>query len=117
MTIAENSVMWHDDGHIIWLELNKSDLVVLGVNCPHKSDPDEACQADGYGCLVEWFIMRYGLECNVGVCEPSSEIAIAWSVVGNTHDLDLCQCWIIPITDDVFSMWATTQRKADTDNA
>ena len=54
--------------------------------------------------------MRFGLECNVGVCEPSPELQIAWSVNGDPHDIDACQCWVIPVTDDVFSLWARTQR-------
>jgi len=115
MSVTEDSVLWHDDGHSVWLELNKAELLVVGVNCPHRNEPDSPCQGPNYGCLVEWFVMRFGLDCNVGVCEPSGEVAIAWSVIGNTYDLDLCQCWIIPTADDVFSMWAATQRGTDED--
>lgn len=101
---------WHDDGHVLWLELNKSDLVVVGVLCPHRQDGESACRHRTAGCLVEWFVMRYGLECNVGVCAPAGELPVAWSLAGDPYDLDACQCWIIPISDDVFSAWAAGQR-------
>jgi hypothetical protein len=106
----DDAVHWHDDGHVIWLELNKSELVILGVNCPNSDDPEAPCRHRFVGCMVDWFMQVYGLECNVGVCEPSNELQIAWTIIGDTHDLDVCQCWIIPTSDDVFSMWAATQR-------
>ena len=106
----DDTTVWHDDGHIIWLELNKSELLVLGVNCPSSEMEPGACQHTRHGCIVEYFLMRYGLECNVGVCEPSGEVLVAWALIGDGYDLDECQCWVIPTTDDVFSMWAATQR-------
>jgi hypothetical protein len=110
MNVLDDSIVWHDDGHVIWLEINRSDLAVLGVQCPNKDDPDSPCRLSRIQCLVEYFVMRFGLECNVGVCEPTPELQIAWSVNGDPHDIDACQCWVIPVTDDVFSLWARTQR-------
>ena len=106
MTSAE--MKWHDDGHEIWLELNRSELSVLGVRCPNHSS-DAPCRPRGT-CVVEYFVGVYGLEVNVGTCEPAGTIQVAWSLVGDAYDLDTCQCWVIPVTDDVFASWATTQR-------
>lgn len=106
MTAAE--MMWHDDGHEIWLELNRSELSVLGVRCPDHSS-DAPCRPRGT-CVVEYFVGVYGLEVNVGTCEPAGTIQVAWSLTGDAYDLDTCQCWVIPVTDDVFAAWATTQR-------
>jgi hypothetical protein len=101
-------MMWHDDGHEVWLELNRSELSVLGVKCPDHST-DATCRPRGT-CVVDYFVTVYGLEVNVGTCEPAGTIPVAWSLIGDAYDLDTCQVWIIPTTDDVFAAWATTQR-------
>jgi hypothetical protein len=51
----------------------------------------------------------YGLDCNVGICECSSHLELAWSVVGDTDDAELCQVWVIPVDDEAFSAWLVTQ--------
>jgi hypothetical protein len=34
---------------------------------------------------------------------------IAWSLVGDPHDLDAAQVWIIPTADEAFAAWLITQ--------
>ena len=100
---------WHDDGHSLFLEINKSELVVLTVMCPGSHDA--ACRVNKrVGCLVQHFVGRFGLEVNVGVCPPTEQLPVAWSLVGDPSDVDLCQVWIVPTSDEVFSAWAATVR-------
>jgi hypothetical protein len=106
-----DSMMWHDDGHSITLQLQKSDLKILAVNCPHKDAEDKPCSHPDAPCVIEWFLMRYGLECNVGVCAPSGELGISWTFVGSNHqELEACQVWIIPRDDEAFAAWMVTQQ-------
>lgn len=104
--LLDDMARWFTDGHHLWLELQKSELVVTGVQCPNELDPDGGCKHPRYGCLVRHFIQIYGLECNVGVCEPAPHIEIAWSVMGDRADVDLCQVWIIPTSDPFFASFA-----------
>ena len=97
--------VWHNDNHQIHLLLNKAQLIVTSVDCPDT----EECQHDRVGCIVRYFINTYGLECNVGIIEPQPTLQIAWTVNGDTHDIDACQVWIIPSEDEAFSAWAVTQ--------
>lgn len=106
---SESELTWHDDGHSINLRIEKTDLVVVGFNCPNHI-AGSACRGNFDYCVVEWFVNRFGLECNVGICTPSAEIKIAWAITGDQEaGLDLCQVWIIPTTDEFFSAWAATQ--------
>jgi hypothetical protein len=103
--VALEELMWHNDGHEITLRIIKSEISVLEVFCPHSGNPEGACQDQSYGCLVDWFLMRYGLECNVGSCAPEEKIKICWTLQGERRDIEACQVWFMPVTDDVFSAW------------
>ena len=105
---AENELVWHNDGHAINLRIEKSNLVVVSTDCPN--DEKGLCKIDSVGCVVQWFVNQYGLECNVGVCEPASVVPIAWALVGDTSlGMDSCQMWFIPKEDEFFAAWATSQ--------
>jgi hypothetical protein len=106
MTDISQASIWHNDGHSILLELNRANVVITEVTCPNT----EECVHDIYGCVVRWFVTRFGLECNVGVAQVQNEMPIAWMMVGDTHDLEAAQVWIIPTTDDAFSAWLITQQ-------
>lgn len=113
MQSLDDTVLWHDDGHVLWLELNKSEVVVTTVMCPHGEGAP--CRHHRIGCVVQHFIHRYGLECNVGVCPAAEQIPVAWALIGgdiNTQDIDECQVWVVPTMDDVFSAWAETMRRS-----
>jgi hypothetical protein len=105
MIEVQDSVVWHNDGHVMLLELNRSDLNVLYLSCPEH----ESCQHPVHGCVVRFFLNRFGLECNVGVAPPVGEMPIAWSFQGDFSDLDASQVWIIPTTDEAFAAWLVTQ--------
>lgn len=94
---------WHNDGHAIHLRLNKSELEIVGIDCPH--DTSSACWNERYGCLVKHFIAIYGLECNVGVCAAQEWLQICWSIVGDAFDTDSSQLWFVPVNDEAFSGW------------
>lgn len=108
MSAGPEEVVWHKDGHLLYLQLNRSELSVVMTLCP-KSD-DRKCQVGKFDCIVEWFLSRYGLDCNVGISEVASEMEIAWSVQGDTDDADLCQVWVIPTLDEAFGAWLETQQ-------
>lgn len=103
------TMVWHNDGHEISLLLEKNSVIVSKVECPFGTNTEAECQIDSI-CVVAWFLDRYGLECNVGVVPASSKIKIAWTLVGNPiHGMDGCQVWTIPIEDEFFSAWLTSQ--------
>lgn len=106
MTDIEQTSVWHNDGHSISLELNRANLIVTEIKCPET----EECKHQTYGCMVRWFIERYGLECNVGVAPAAAEIDIAWMFAGDMYDLESGQVWVIPATDDAFAAWLITQQ-------
>lgn len=99
--------LWRADGHSLYMQLNRNELSILTTMCPGGDDRE--CKIGNFDCIVEWFVMRYGLDCNVGVSEVSSEMEIAWTVQGDTSDSDLCQVWIIPTKDEAFAAWLEGQ--------
>jgi hypothetical protein len=105
-----NEVVWHDDGHRMILSLTRSEISVTMVLCPFGKKPGGTCFHQKHGCVVDWFLMHYGLECLVGVCSPAEEVPIAWSLVGESVDIDACQVWVISVDDMLFSAWAASQR-------
>jgi hypothetical protein len=108
MVDTDQEIVWHNDGHVMHLQLTKANLEIVAVDCPKKSD--SACAHDDTPCVVKWFLDTYGLECNVGVTSPSAEMTIAWSFIGDRHkDLGACQVWVIPTNDEAFSAWMVTQ--------
>jgi hypothetical protein len=104
-----NEITWHDDGHRMILSLTRSEVHITMVVCPHGGRHGN-CHHPKYGCIVNWFLMHYGLDCHVGVCAPAEEIQIAWSLVGDPHDVDAGQVWVISVDDVLFSAWASAQR-------
>lgn len=109
MAKPDETFKWHDDGHQIWLQIVRSDISVVTVICPHTNDDAAPCRSRQAPCVVQFFVDRFGLECNVGICTPSESIDVAWTLVGDPDDLDLAQVWVIPTTDDVFASWRTEQ--------
>lgn len=101
---------WHDDGHRLVLQLNRSELKILSTVCPNRDNESAACRHPDSQCVVDWFISRYGLDCNVGVCQPTPELNIAWAFIGDTHrEIEAGQVWIIPKNDEAFAAWLISQ--------
>lgn len=104
-------MIWHNDGHKISLVLDKAEVVIRSVICPHGTDSDAPC----FGivpnqCVVEHFLSRYGFDCNVGVAPVAPEMEVAWTIVGEPrYDVELCQVWVIPTTDEFFAAWLVSQ--------
>lgn len=107
MDDLQETTVWHSDGHSIYMVLNRNEIEIQVVSCPGHEGRE--CQVGKFDCIVDWFLDRFGLDCNVGVCEISSTMEIAWSVQGDTSDPDLCQVWVIPIADEAFNAWLATQ--------
>jgi hypothetical protein len=91
------------------LRIEKSNLVIIDFHCPNV-DSGSGCKKYSDGCVVEWFVHQFGLECNVGMCEPAPELVFAWAITGEPElGFDMCQVWIIPVNDELFSAWVLTQ--------
>lgn len=99
--------VWHDDGHVMRLELDKDQVIISQTTCPQKG----ACSLDGASCIVEYFLDRYGLELNIGSCSITEDIRIAWTYLAEGRDIDAGQVWIIPTNDPVFAAWSTYLRE------
>jgi hypothetical protein len=104
---AGSEILWHRDGHFFELQLNKHEIAIVNITCPDTED--RACKHEQAGCVVEWFLRRFGLDCNVGIAQPEPRMEIAWTLVGDTWDIDTCQVWVIPVNDEAFAAWLTTQ--------
>lgn len=109
MIPSAEELRWHEDGHRLLLQLARDELIVSTVLCPNRGDDEPECSSRQTSCVVEYFVNRFGLECNVGVCAPEETLEVAWTLVGDRDSLDLAQVWIIPTTDDVYSSWRATQ--------
>lgn len=96
--------VWHNDGHKIVLRINRSELEVLSVACPNIEDGGR-CIDRRNNCIVSQFVYRYGMDCNGGVCPPAQEIPICWTLIGDIDDMDSCQVWFMPLTDEIFQAW------------
>lgn len=109
MVTTDTQMVWHNDGHIITLQINKANLEIVSVYCPHD-DADAPCRHSDTKCVVIWFVETFGMDCNVGVCKPTDILKVAWTFVGEPHrELTACQVWIIPTDDEAFSAWMVTQ--------
>lgn len=109
--IQTEEMVWHKDSHAIQLQLSKSELRIVGITCPHEGEDDAPCKHPDAPCVVKYFITRFGLECNVGVCVPKEHLTIAWTMVGGSHnEIDACQVWFIPEDDEAFAAWIVTQQ-------
>jgi hypothetical protein len=104
--------VWHDDGHQIHLELNKSEVLITSVSCPHTG----ACGHAEASCVVDHFVRLYGLDCNVGVAPIESDMKIAWTMIGPANSLEMCQLWIIPCADYVWHAWSESEKSSSSSN-
>ena len=110
MAKNDNSdMLWHDDGHSITLRIHRSELEVSSTTCP--KDADRKCLSDEHDCVVEYYIQRFGMECNAGVCPAAEHIQICWTLLGDPKNLDLAQVWFMPKTDELFSAWLIATKK------
>lgn len=107
--VVPKEMVWHNDGHVIHLRLNRSELEITSIDCPAKEK--SACMTEHDGCSVIWFIDRYGLECNAGSCPASEAIEICWTLSGDPRDMDACQLWFMPNSDETFQAWLTSRPK------
>jgi len=107
MTELEDTTVWHSDGHSVYMVLNRNELEIQVVTCPGGEGRE--CEIGKFDCIVDYFLGRYGLDCNVGVSEVNSTMEIAWSVQGDVDDPETCQVWVIPLADEAFSAWLSTQ--------
>jgi len=96
--------IWHNDKHVLLLRINKSELEVLDVICPADKPEDECINSNGE-CVVKWFIDRYGMECNGGICMAQSEMQICWTLVGDKNQPEGAQLWFMPLSDEIFQAW------------
>lgn len=121
-TITPDEVVWSNDGHTITLHINKEELEILDISCPHDlefmNDIEEEAIKDAVvghpcmagsrvGCVVKYFVNLYGFECNIGSCAPEPVLEISWSLLGSVDDIDQAQLWFVPIKDEVFYAWMT----------
>lgn len=100
-------MVWHNDGHKIHLRINRSEVDIVEVFCPNPENG--SCRTEYDGCAVEWFINRYGLECNAGSCPAAESIQICWTLIGDPRDLDSCQLWFMPLSDETFQAWLVSK--------
>ena len=100
-------MVWHNDEHAIQLRLNRSEVEITEIECPHDETGD--CRVEGNECVVQYFIYRFGFDCNAGSCPASERIQICWTLGRNPRDLDACQLWFMPITDETFQAWVSSR--------
>lgn len=102
-----NEVEWHVDGHRILLNINKTNIDIAPSICPHGNSDDAPCYHEGIsGCMVNYFINVFGLECNIGTVPADSSLEIAWATVeDNKWEIDLVDLCVIPVTDPYFADW------------
>lgn len=112
VTADLRELVWHDDGHGIYLRIEKDKITVNPAPCPHSRSEESACYHRGVsGCMVEYFVQMYGLEVNEGICPPSEEMEVAWAFHGDLYDIDASQVWIIPKADEDFAAWLVAERQ------
>jgi hypothetical protein len=102
-------MVWHNDNHAIHLRVNRSEVEIVQVDCPDEDSG--SCQIDENGCVVRYFIDRFGFDCNAGSCPASEKIQICWTLGGNIRDIDACQLWFMPITDETFQAWVESRNQ------
>jgi hypothetical protein len=108
--INQSEQVWHNDGHELILRINRADLEVLEVICPHQ-DGDAICRDKNGECIISAFIMRYGMDCNAGISDAHNPMKICWTLIGDKNSLDECQVWFMPVADQIFSAWLNTSKK------
>lgn len=99
-------LIWHKDGHFLTLRINKAEVEVNILACPHGESKDAECyHAAIDGCIVKHFVKVYGLEVNLGQIDASSQLEVAWSCEGSDWDIDLVHFYMIPAEDPQFKDW------------
>lgn len=106
--MVDQTMTWHDDGHYIKLRIVKSELQIVEVHCPHENEEGK-CHDAVFGCLVQHFVGRFGLDCNAGACDAIDKMEICWTVIGDRRVVEECQLWFMPKTDEVFAAWLETK--------
>lgn len=105
MTEYQLGNVWHTDGHILVLRLQGAELQVLETICPETDE----CKHRQVPCIVQHFVGRFGMECNVGAGDPTPRLPIAWTLAGDPDDIDQSQVWILPANDEAFAAWVNSQ--------
>lgn len=111
--MADVNAEWVADGHEVKVVANEDKFEVTFYSCPNKRRKGTDCwhpQADG--CVVDWYVFRYGLELNKGSAPIEFPMKVAWTHVGDTADLEKSQVWLIPMNDDAFAA-LLTERMTD----
>jgi hypothetical protein len=104
-----SEMMWFDDGHKLRLQINRSELEITEIICPGTEDRE--CRHDRHRCLVEYFVSRYGFECNAGICPATDLLQICWTFLGDeSGDVDAAQVWFMPNSDEMFSAWLVAKK-------
>lgn len=108
--MSELEAVWHNDGHEIKVTLEQQHVHVALSECPNNHKPNTACyHEDVNGCVVDYFVELFGIECNVGTAPATNPLPIAWAYVGTSRNLEKTQVWIIPSNDDAFAAWFDDQ--------
>ena len=102
-----NEMVWHNDGHVIHIRLNRAEVEITSIDCPGIEG--SGCHTEYDGCCVKWFLDRYGLECNAGLCPGAEAIEICWTLAGDRRDMEACQLWFMPVSDETFQAWITSR--------
>ena len=100
---ATKPIPWIEDGHILHFRLDKDQLYISHVECPH-SDSVSICTRMRDWCVVGMFIGVYGTELNLGNTYVDGPLEIAWIPIPGVSDLDkeFAQVWFIPVSDPDF---------------
>lgn len=111
MSDVLHELVWHNDGHKIYLQLEKATVSVVPLGCPFDEDPSAPCYHKGLGgCAVRYFVQMYGLDVNVGIADPMAEMPISWTLQGDGYSVDRAQLWIIPNNDIQFMGFLESQK-------
>jgi hypothetical protein len=97
--------LWHCDGHELLLRINRAELEILAISCPHAEEDEGACKNRKGECAVIAHISRYGMDCNGGVSPAMEHLVLCWTIIGDIDDVDSSQLWFMPTSDDVFQAW------------
>jgi hypothetical protein len=79
--------LWHCDGHELLLRINRAELEILSIFCPHE-EKDGPCKNRKGECIVSTHITRYGMDCNGGVSPAMEKLSICWTLIGDVDDID-----------------------------
>lgn len=111
--MANSEMLWHNDGHKISLQINRSEVEITDIYCPGESE-ESKCHIDGIGCVVTWFLNRYGMECNAGKCAADKELQICWTLIGDKKNVEAAQVWFMPMADEMFNAWLVSEMRNET---